>query len=162
MTLKRTLLCIFIAITALLAFTGCGEDYKAIDAELHQKLMSTAWIPLEDDEAAYDSEGNLVQFSVYEFAEKLTKVHIVQASATSTFKANEYTIKEGKFRADIDGVVMYAKIDFNEAGNLLWITDDMTQEFRPITNEEVVEFNVPLGKTMTFEEDPANESAAQE
>ncbi|MBQ2824357.1 MAG: hypothetical protein IJF18_07250 [Oscillospiraceae bacterium] len=161
MTLKRTFLCIFIAITALFVFTGCGENYKAIDAELHQKLMSNAWVPVEDDKAAYDSEGNLVQFSVYEFTETLTKVHIVQAATTNTFKANDYTIKEGKFRADVDGVVMYAKIDFNQSGNLLWITDDMTQEFRPLTYEEIIEFNVPVGKTMSFEEGWDNAPAAE-
>ena len=152
MTLKRTVLCVFIAITALFVFTGCGEDAAAKDAEIKQKLMSTAWIPLEDDKAAYDEAGNIVQFSVYEFADTLTKVHIVQASFTNSFKANDYTIKDGMFRADVDGVIRYAKVDFTESGNLLWITDSMTQEFRPITNEEVIEFNVPLGKIMSFEE----------
>ena len=152
MTLKRTVLCVFIAITALFVFTGCGEDAAAKDTEIKQKLMSNAWVPLVDELAMYDQAGNLVQFSAYEFVDTLTKVHVVQAAATNTYKANDYTIKDGYFRADIDGTIMYAKVDFSETGNLLWITDSLTQEFRPLTAEEIDEYNVPLGKIMSFEE----------
>ncbi len=152
MNLKRTVLCVFIAIAALFVFVGCGENTKAKDAEIHQKLMSNAWVPVEDDKLIVDEEGNILQFSVYEFAETLTKVHIVTKTSTNTFQANNYTIKEGKFRADVDGVIGYARVAFDEDGNLQWITDDMVMSFRPLTEAEIVEFSVPVGKTMTFEE----------
>lgn len=149
MRLKRLFLCLIIAAAAVFSLAGCS-DTSAEDAALNQRLIG-GWVPLVDDYYSADENGNTLSFTVYEFTGTITKVHHISAEVIFSDLVNEYEITEGKFKVVFDGKAEFAKIDFTDNGNLLWYTDAETLEFRPVTDEEVQQFGIPLGQTLGFE-----------
>lgn len=149
MRLKKNFLCLIIAAAALFSFAGCS-DTSAEDAALNQQLIG-GWVPLIDSNYTADENGNTLSFTVYEFTGSITKIHQVSASVIYSNLINEYEITDGKFKVIVDGKAEFAKIAFAENGDLLWYTDSETIEFRPLTEEEQKEFNVPIGQTLGFE-----------
>lgn len=138
-----------IAAAAVFSLAGCS-DTSAEDAALNQRLIG-GWVPLVDDYYSADENGNTLSFTVYEFTGTITKVHHISAEVIFSDLVNEYEITEGKFKVVFDGKAEFAKIDFTDNGNLLWYTDAETLEFRPVTEEEVQQFGIPLGQTLGFE-----------
>lgn len=149
MRLKNVFLCLVIAAAAVFSFAGCS-DTSVEDAALNQKIIG-GWVPLNDDFYTADEDGNTLTFTVYEFAGDITKLHKVSADVIYSYLMNEYKIEDGKFKAIVDGGVAYAKIGFADNGDLLWYTDTETTEFRPVTQEEIDEFKIPIGQTLGFE-----------
>lgn len=162
MRLKRAFLCLIVAAAALFSFAGCS-DTSVEDAALSQQLIG-GWVPLNDDFYTADENGNTLTFTVYEFTGSVTKLHEVSTGRVSSYFVNEYEIKGGKYKVIVNGSAEFAKIDFAENGNLLWYTDTETTEFRPVTDEEVKEFGIPLGQTLGIEpgaEEAADSAASQ-
>lgn len=158
MRLKKAFLCLIITAAALFSLAGCS-DTSAEDAALNQKLIG-GWVPLNDAYYSADENGNTLTFTVYEFTGTITKVHEVSTDTISSYFVNEYEIKDGKFKVLVDGKAEFAKIDFTDNGDLLWYTETETTEFRPVTEEEIQEFCIPLGKTLGFE--PGAEESAEQ
>ena len=67
----------------------------------------------------------------------------------------------------VDGKPQYEGIGFNDDGNLVLYTDSTQDEFRKLTDEEIAEYNIPIGQLLASEiqdnasatetEDTANE-----
>ena len=145
MKLKKILACVITIAAAVFCMAGCGEDTSVQDEALHRQLMG-AWVPLNDYELEYDGEGNVVKFSVYEFTETETRYHIVRSDSTYSSFVNEYSISGGRYKVSTEMGPQYAGIKFTETGNLVWFTDDSSDEFRPLTEEEKTEFVIPLNQ----------------
>ena len=159
MTLKRVFVCVAMLITMAVCMTGCVSSTSENEA-IHQKLMG-AWVPLEDFNQELDAEGNVAKFTVYEFNETQTIYHIVEMEKTFSSLVNEYTISDGKYKVVDQTGVQFAKIEFTEEGNMLWITDSTKDEFRPLTEEEIETFAVPLNKEDLFTEDETEAAGAE-
>ncbi len=149
MKIRNIILCVIISLTALLSFAGC-ENTAASDAELHKQLIG-GWVPIEDTAAEYDGNGNVTAFSVYEFTATKTKYHLVKGEMIETSELNEYQIVGGNYKAIVEGGAQFAKIKFSNKGNLLWFTDESITEFRPLTQEEIDEYSIPIGKSSSAE-----------
>lgn len=157
---KITALVLMIVLSVMAA--GCSEGMSQKDMEIHEKLMG-AWVPVHDIYAVYDAEGNLAQFSVYEFTSTKTKYHEVKADSVISWVVNEYTIKDGKYRVVFEGKTMVQDISFNEDGNLVLSGGGESDVFRPFTDEEQARYHVPLGQLLNTEEGyEESVSAAQE
>lgn len=158
---KITALVLMIVLSVMAA--GCSDSgMSEEDMEIHEKLIG-AWVPVNDIYAVYDAEGNLAQFSVYEFTGTKTKYHEVKADSVISWVVNEYTIKGGKYRVVFEGKTMVQDISFNEDGNLVLYGDGESDEFRRFTDEEQARYHVPLGQLLNTEEGYAESvSAAQE
>lgn len=131
---KITALVLMIVLSVMAA--GCSDSgMSEEDMEIHEKLIG-AWVPVNDIYAVYDAEGNLAQFSVYEFTGTKTKYHEVKADSVISWVVNEYTIKNGKYRVVFEGKTMVQDISFNEDGNLVLYGDGESDEFRRFTDEE--------------------------
>lgn len=157
---KITALVLMIVLSVMAA--GCSEGMSQEDMEIHEKLIG-AWVPVNDIYAVYDAEGNLAQFSVYEFTGTRTKYHEVKADSVMSWVVNDYTIKDGKYRVVFEGKTMVQDISFNEDGNLVLSGGGESDVFRPFTDEEQARYHVPLGQLLNTEEGYAESvSAAQE
>lgn len=157
MKLKNIFLCIAAVTVSLFAMTACADTMSDSDKALQQQLIG-GWVPLEDSYEQVDADGNVIEFSVYEFTESKTKFHDVSSDSVSSSLINEYTITDGKYKVIVDGEAMYAKISFSDEGNLIWYTDDSEDEFRPLTEEEIEEYNIPIGQAIAEEETEESET----
>jgi hypothetical protein len=144
------------AVLALCAFAGCSDSTAVEDAELNQKLIG-GWVPLDTSLYEYDEDGNITSYPVYEFTGSVTKAHIVGSPYVSSYVVNEYEIKDGKYKVIVDGVAQYAKIGFTDEGNMLWYTDDEVTEFRPLTEDEIIENGIPIGQAVGDEVDETSD-----
>ena len=156
---KITALVLMIVLSVMAA--GCSgsgasqEEGNVSDDALHEQLMGS-WVLLGDGNIEYDAEGNMVSFSVFEFTENKTKVHKVEVPNIYSWVVNEYSIKDGKYMVIKDGQSMYEGIRFTDEGNLELFIDATVDTFRRLTDEEQVEYAIPIGQSNI---DEAMESA---
>lgn len=147
---KITALVLVIALSVMAA--GCSdsgasqEEGNVSDDALHEQLMGS-WVLLGDGNIEYDAEGNMVSFSVFEFTENKTKVHKVEVPNVYSWVVNEYSIKDGKYMVIKDGQSMYEGIRFTDEGNLELFIDATVDTFRRLTDEEQVEYAIPIGQS---------------
>lgn len=157
---KITALVLMIVLSVMAA--GCSDGMSQEDIAINEKMMG-AWVPVNDIYAVYDADGNLAQFSVYEFTGTRTKYHEVKADSVMSWVVNDYTVKDGKYRVVYEGKTMYQDISFTEDGNLVLSGGGERDEFRPFTDEEQERYHVPLGQLLNSEEGyEESVSAAQE
>lgn len=147
---KITALVLMIVLSVMAA--GCSdsgassEEDIALDNAIHEQLIGS-WVLLGDDNIAYDEEGNMVSFSVFEFTENKTKVHEVGVPNVYSWVINNYSIKDGKYMVVKDGVEMFEGIRFTDEGNLEMFTDTTVDTFRRLTDEEQAEYSIPIGQS---------------
>lgn len=142
---------IFAAVIALSACSKQDPEAAQRDAELHQKLIGV-W--MYTDSVEYDEDGNITSFSAYEFTDKDAKCHDVSATQILSYVIDKYTIKDGYYTVDVKGKEEYAVIDIREVDgkdHLYWNIDTGTQEFIRMTDEEIDEYHIPVGKLLTGE-----------
>lgn len=136
---------------AVFCMAGCSSFSEEENQAIHRQLLG-AWVPLNDPELEQDAEGNVLKFSVYEFMETETRYHVVQMEQTSSSVVNEYTITDGKYKVITDMGAQFSGIRFTETGNLVLYTDSSSDEFRPLTQEEIEEFGIPVDRPTLFED----------
>ena len=152
MKIRRIIACMITVMLAVVCMAGCGNGVTAEENEaLHQQLMGS-WVPLVDPNLEYDEEGKVSKFTVYEFTENETRYHVVEMERTGSELVNNYTISDGKYKVITETGAQFAIIEFTESGNLLWKTDSSTDEFRPLTAEEIEQFGVPVDRPGLFED----------
>lgn len=151
MKLKRILFCVIVMMMAVFCMTGCSGFSEEENQAIHNQLMGS-WVPLNDPELEQDAEGNVIKFSVYEFMETETRYHVVQMESTSSSSVNEYTITDGKYKVITEMGAQFSGIRFTDAGNLVLYTDTSADEFRPLTQEEIKEFGIPVNRPTLFED----------
>lgn len=151
MKIRRIIACMITVMLAVVCMVGCGSGVTAEENEaLHQKLMGS-WVPLVDPNLEYDAEGNVSKFTVFEFTENETRYHVVEMERTGSEIVNNYTISDGKYKVITETGAQFAIIEFTESGNLMWRTDSSADEFRPLTEEEIKEFGIPVNRPDLFE-----------
>ena len=150
MKIKNIIAVVVTLMAAVFCLAGCSKDTSAEDMSLQQKLMG-CWVPVNDAEQVVDDEGNIVRFSVYEFTETETRIHLVEMERTESYVINEYSIYNGKYKVMVENTAQFAKIEFGENGNMFWVTDTSRDEFRPLTEEEIKEFGIPVGKESIYD-----------
>lgn len=160
MMIKKAICVAAAVVMAVLCLTGCGAS--SVDSEaIHQQLIG-AWVLVNDPEVEKDPDGNIVRFGVYEFLETETRYHDVQMAMTNTYPINEYSIMDGKYRVMTEEGVQFSGIRFTETGNLVLYTDTTADEFRPLTDEEIKEFAIPVNKADMFESETGSEGSETE
>ena len=165
MRLKKLFVCAVIIAASVFSMTACSGT-SAKDAEIAQKLVG-GWVYLNDEDIAYNDDGSLLNFKVFEFTGSSTKIHVVSDSQIMSWYVNDYEIKNQKYTVMVDGKPQYEGIGFNDDGNLVLYTDSTQDEFRKLTDEEIAEYNIPIGQLLASEiqdnasatetEDTANE-----
>lgn len=160
---------IFAAIVSavmLICLAGCSGKYVMTDEDIAvQKSIEGYW--LADDSTGYneyDEYGNFLSLTAIQFTEDYN--YLVydcmpgdsQASAyVRTYPPRAYSFKEKMFKVEVDGVTSYARVSVSEDGQTLyWITDDQTEKYSRLTNEQASELGIPEYDPAAWEETEEN------
>ncbi|MGN1136849.1 MAG: hypothetical protein ACI4SF_11580 [Oscillospiraceae bacterium] len=153
MKIKNIFIGMLMIAAVMLSACSSKQDTEAAarDAELQQELIGV-WCYL--DSVEYDSDENMVSFEAYEFTDQVVKAHEVSPSQIASGVIYKYAIKNGEFAAETDGKEEYAKIEIREVDGkdyLLWITDEQTEKFFRMTDEEIECYHIPAGELLMGE-----------
>ena len=152
---KITAAIICVMITA--AFSGCSDYVMTEDDLALQKAMQGYWLASESTGYnEYDENGNPTLLMVAEFTEDfkyfLHECYVTNGYVMTSFDPVIYTIEDCKFKTDVDGVSMYAGVSISDDGNTMyWITDESTDTYERITDEQAAGLGIPKYDKETWE-----------
>lgn len=146
--LKKFLAAVTAAVIAV-SMSGCSKEYTmtAEDLELQKSLVGY-WAA--DDSTGYneyDEDGYLSMMVAVQFTDDfnylLYNCDLVNRRVL-TYSPVSYTIENGKFKSDINGVAAYAGISISDDGTTMsWITDKKTDRYVRFTDEKARELAIP-------------------
>lgn len=130
---------------------GCAEQNST--ADIQDRLIG-GWMSVneKDDSYVYNDDGTLAKLTVYEFTPTQIRYHFVTLSDGSVKSGviYNYIIENGKVKIiDTDDTTQfgYTTVEFSDDGQLTWnIPNSEPDVFRPITDEEIAKYQIPLGK----------------
>lgn len=144
---KKIFTAVFAAVM-LICTAGCSE-YEMTDEDIAlQKSIEGVWAAEYSTEYnEYDDNGNLVILTAVEFTpdyKYLLHYCMVQEGYVMTYDPIEYSFEDKYFRVDVDGTPNYAKVSVSDDGQtLLWITDEQTDRYSRLTDEQAEELGIP-------------------
>ena len=155
----------------LICMAGCSNNYVMTDEDIAvQKSIEGYW--LADDSTGYneyDENGYFTALTAVEFTSDYKYLlHVCmpgdgQASGyVLTYDPVAYSFEDKMFRVDSDGIASYARVSVSEDGQILyWITDDKTDRYNRLTEEQAIELGIsPYDPAAWEEHDKNGETAA--
>lgn len=159
----------------LICMAGCSSNYVMTEEDIAlQKSIEGCW--LADDSTgynSYDENGNFLSLTAIRFTPdyKYLVYDCMPGDAQAdgyvmTYNPTEYKIEEKMFRVDVNGVASYAKVSVSEDGQTLyWITDEQTDRYSRLTDEQTAAMGIPAYNPADWEEtetNDGNESSSQD
>lgn len=160
--MAKKILAAVVSAVMLVCLAGCSGNYVMTEEDMAvQKSIEGRWIA--DDSTGYneyDGNGNFLALTAVEFTSDYKYlIHVCmpgdgQASGyVMTYDPVAYSFKDKMFRVDIDGVASYARVSVSEDGQtLFWITDDQTDRYNRLTDEQAAELGIPEYDPAAWEE----------
>lgn len=160
--MAKKILAVVVSAVMLVCLAGCSGNYVMTEEDMAvQKSIEGRWIA--DDSTGYneyDGNGNFLALTAVEFTSDYKYlIHVCmpgdgQASGyVMTYDPVAYSFKDKMFRVDIDGVASYARVSVSEDGQtLFWITDDQTDRYNRLTDEQAAELGIPEYDPAAWEE----------
>lgn len=149
----------------LICMAGCSSNYVMTEEDIAlQKSIEGCW--LADDSTgynSYDENGNFLSLTAIRFTPdyKYLVYDCMPGDAQAdgyvmTYNPTEYKIEEKMFRVDVNGVASYAKVSVSEDGQTLyWITDEQTDRYSRLTDEQTAAMGIPAYNPADWEETEA-------
>lgn len=150
----------------LICMAGCSGNYVMTEEDVAvQKSIEGYWIA--DDSTGYneyDGNGNFLSLLTVEFTSDYKYLlHVCmpgdgQASGyVMTYDPIAYSFEDKMFRVDVDGTPNYARVSVSEDGQILyWITEDQTDRYNRLTDEQAAELGIPPYDPAAYEETEEN------
>lgn len=137
----------------LICMAGCSGNYVMTEEDIAvQKSIEGCWAA---DESTgyneYDGNGTPLSITAVQFTSDYKYLLYVcalgedgTAGYVMTYDPIAYSFEDKLFRVDVDGVPTYARVSVSEDGQTLyWITDDQTDRYNRLTDEQVTEIGIP-------------------
>lgn len=162
----KKIFAIIVSAVMLICLAGCSKNYVMTEEDIAvQKSIEGYW--LADDSTgynSYDGNGNFLSLTAVEFtADYKFLVHDCMPGDSEadgyvmTYNPVSYTIEDKMFKVDDNGTPNYARISFSEDGQILyWITDDQTDRYNRLTEEQATELGISPYDPAAWEETEAN------
>ena len=148
----------------LICMAGCSGKYVMTEEDIAvQKSIEGRW--LADDSTGYNEyDGNFLSLTAIEFTSDYKYLVYEcmpgdgQASGyVRTYPPTAYSFEDKMFRVDVDGIASYARVSVSEDGQTLyWITDEQTDKYNRLTDEQTAALGIPKYDPATWEETEAN------
>ena len=150
----------------LICMAGCSGKYVMTEEDIAvQKSIEGRW--LADDSTGYneyDGNGNFLSLTAIEFTSDYKYLVYEcmpgdgQASGyVRTYPPTAYSFEDKMFRVDVDGIASYARVSVSEDGQTLyWITDEQTDKYNRLTDEQTAALGIPQYDPAVWEETEAN------
>lgn len=163
--MTKKILAAVISAVMLICMAGCSGDYVMTEADIAvQKSIEGYW--LADDSTgynSYDGNGNFLSLTAVEFTSDYKfLVHECMPGDSEadgyvmTYSPVNYTIEDKMFKVDEDGTPNYARISVSDDGQILfWITDDQTDRYNRLTEEQAIEMGITPYDSAAWEETEA-------
>lgn len=160
--MARKIFAAIVSAVMLICLAGCSGNYVMTEEDIAvQKSIEGFWIA--DDSTGYneyDGNGNFLALTVVEFTSDYKYlVHVCmpgdeQASGyVMTYDPIEYSFEDKTFKVDVDGIASYARVSVSEDGQILyWITDEQTDRYNRLTNEQAMGMGIPEYDPAAWEE----------
>lgn len=162
----KKIFAVIVSAVMLICMAGCSGKYVMTEEDIAvQKSIEGHW--LADDSTGYneyDANGNFLSLTTVEFTSDYNYlVHECmpgdgQASGyVRTYPPTAYSFEDKMFKVDVDGVSSYARVSVSEDGQtLFWITDEQTDRYTRLTDEQAAEMGIPKYDPATWVETEGN------
>lgn len=137
----------------LICMAGCSGNYVMTEEDIAvQKSIEGCWAA---DESTgyneYDGNGTPLSITAVQFTSDYKYLLYIcmlgeggTAGYVMTYDPIAYSFEDKLFRVDVDGVPTYARISVSEDGQTLyWITDEQTDRYNRLTDEQATEIGIP-------------------
>ena len=145
--IKKILAALSAAVVAV-TMSGCSKyTMTNEDLELQQSLIG---IWAADDSTGYneyDENGNITMMVAVRFTNDFNYLLyncFLNDRQVLTYEPISYTIEEGKFKVERDGLASYAGVSISADGNTMsWITDSKTDVYLRLPDDRAAELGIP-------------------
>lgn len=153
----------------LICPAGCSGNYVMTDEDIAvQKSIEGYW--LADDSTGYneyDGNGNFVSLTAVEFTSDYKYLlHVCMPGDgeadgyVMTYDPVAYSFEDKMFKVDVDGTPNYARVSVSEDSQILyWITEDQTDRYNRLTEEQAIELGISPYDPAAWEETETNSEA---
>lgn len=162
----KKIFAVIVSAVMLVCLAGCSGNYVMTEEDIAvQKSIEGRW--LADDSTgynSYDGNGNFLLLTAIEFTSDYKYLVYEcmpgddQASGyVRTYPPTAYSFEDKMFKVDVDGVASYARVSVSEDGQTLyWITDDQTDKYNRLTDEQTAILGIPAYDPVAWKEMEAN------
>lgn len=145
--LKKILAAATAAVMAV-SMSGCSKyTMTEEDLELQRSLVGYWAADYSTGYNEFDENGNLTMMTAVQFTDDFKYLMYdcyLNEKYVLTYEPISYTIEEGKFKVDKDGVASYAAIGISGDGmTMSWITDEGTDKYVRFSEEEAMKLGFP-------------------
>lgn len=150
--MAQKILAAIFAAAVLLCTAGCSKEYTMTEKDLALQKSAEGFWKADDSTGynQYDENGNFTTLTVVEFTNDFKYLlHYCMPGDdnadgyVATGSPIDYTIEKEYFKVVINGEASYAIVSFSDDGQTMyWKTDDATDIFHKLSDEEVTEYGI--------------------